>query len=298
MQLALLLVMFARLHDEYKRLPIRPGSVTTTLLLAMIAIHLFPELLPPVIDCCISSSAVWRALRPAASSAWSWLFEQRSTFDRASEVARRLTLSTLLHADDVHLYYNLVSLIWKGGMLEGRMGSETFCAFVLYAVVASGTIAVGLGIAAEVLELGTLHCAVGFSGVLYAMSAVALHENPDGPAIVHGIPVRRRHAIWIEAVVSSMLHYHVSFLGHLAGGAAGVLWCHARTHSGPMRWPVWRSRGRFYGGGRLGDVGPAQSARHGSRAPRPTLNRETLPPAMRRAQSPARRPRAAYVPID
>ena len=37
---------------------------------------------------------------------------------------RRLLLASFFHLDDMHLYYNMVSLLWKGRDLEPRMGSK------------------------------------------------------------------------------------------------------------------------------------------------------------------------------
>mmetsp|Transcript_12243 Transcript_12243/g.24899 ORF Transcript_12243/g.24899 Transcript_12243/m.24899 type:complete len:288 (-) Transcript_12243:139-1002(-) len=265
LQLAFLLLLLSRLWEQYQRLSIKPGPITSSLVLLMITLHLVPELSPPYQAVCISSSHMWQLLQPSSTSsimAWPFatLFIQRSAWSRATEGVQRLIMSTLLHVDGLHLYYNMASLLWKGGVLEDGMGVERFCFFVAYAVSFSGAIAVGLGWVAEELHLGTLHCAVGFSGVLYAMSALlALQDSPDRPTLVFGIPVRRRHAVWVEVVISSLLHSHVSFLGHLAGAAAGALWglaprlqlpgssfaaAVARTHS--------RGAARFCGGGRVG----------------------------------------------
>ena len=256
-ELAILFVLLARLHAEYKRLPIQPGPVTTVLLLFMVAVHLIPEALPPLSACCISSAHVWDAIFSSRNGWEALLWGQRTALDRASEIIRRLVLSTVIHVDDFHLYYNSVSLLWKGGMLEDKFGMESFSRFVAFAIGASGAIAVLLGVAAEHLELGTLHCAVGFSGVLYAMSAVALHQDPSGPAFVHGIPIKRRYAIWLEVVVSSLLHHRVSLFGHLAGAIAGVLWCAAPRQWGfvSQAWSRHNSRRYNYGGGRVGGNG-------------------------------------------
>lgn len=261
MQLAFLLLLLSRLWQQYQRLPIRPGPITSALVLVMIALHVVPGLSPPLQAVCLSSSHMWRLLQPSSAGGISaWLFVQRSLWDRASEGMQRLVVSTLLHVDDLHLYYNMASLLLKGGVLENAMGIESFCGFVAYAALVSGGIAVSFGWAAETLQLGTLHCAVGFSGVLYAMSALlALHDSPDRPVSVLGIPVRRQHAVWVEVVVASLLHSHVSFLGHLAGAAAGALWAlapgsrlAAAVSAARAQSPASRGTPRFRAGGRVG----------------------------------------------
>jgi hypothetical protein len=76
---------------------------------------------------------------------------------------------------------------------------------------------------------------------------------------VLGIPVRRRYAVWVEVVVASLLHSHVSFLGHLAGAAAGALWTLApgsrlavAVAAVRAQSPASRGTSRFRGGGRVG----------------------------------------------
>ncbi|CAI7994484.1 Rhomboid-related protein 4 [Geodia barretti] len=61
-------------------------------------------------------------------------------------------------------------------------------------------------------------CAVGFSGVLFALKVVTTHIQPAGMTRVMGfIPVPMRIACWVELVLISVLFPHVSFIGHLAG---------------------------------------------------------------------------------
>lgn len=147
-----------------------------------------------------------------------------------------------------------LAAVWKGSTLEGWWGSERFAVFITYATMASGALAVCMGLVVEHLALGTLGCAVGFSGVLYAMSAVVLMtDSPDASTHVHGLQVPRRLAVWVDVVLSSVLHTHVSFLGHLGGAAAGWVWCLMISRAGQDRDEQARRRGRRdYGSGRVG----------------------------------------------
>lgn len=263
-QFAYLFLLLSRLYDQYQRLPIQPGQLVTVVAVALVCIHLFPDLVPfETTDVCISSRAMFRLLSESQDTYFALLFGRRSAFDRWSEATRRLTLSTLLHVDDLHLYYNTAALIWKGSMLEDRMGTARFCFFLGYSILASGTLAVLLGRLAESLELGTLSCAVGFSGVLYAMSAVAYMEpqTNEMTLVQSTFVVRRRHAIWLDVVLSSVLHRHVSFLGHLGGALAGWAWCALPRDTWSA---LFSSRGRstrFHGGGRVGGSGNRALAR-------------------------------------
>ena len=60
---------------------------------------------------------------------------------------RRLALAPLLHVDDVHLYYNMVSFISKGAALEPALGSARY-----------GRLVAGLGLAA-----GAIHVALAWA---------------------------------------------------------------------------------------------------------------------------------------
>ena len=53
-----------------------------------------------------------------------------SNFQDGNLSLNRLVFATLIHGDDIHLYYNMISLGWKGVELEMSMGSEKFIAFI------------------------------------------------------------------------------------------------------------------------------------------------------------------------
>lgn len=80
---------------------------------------------------------------------------------------RRVVLATFFHADDWHLYYNMVSFLWKGRQLEPRLGSVYFgFLLALFSVLTNGLMLLinsGMEIYLHKPEYLT-HCAVGFSG--------------------------------------------------------------------------------------------------------------------------------------
>lgn len=80
---------------------------------------------------------------------------------------KRLFFSTFEHADDMHLYYNMISFLVKGRSLERRYGSANFAFLLLMISALTSVIYVALG---QMLTR-TLHdeyymksCAIGFSG--------------------------------------------------------------------------------------------------------------------------------------
>uniref|UniRef100_A0AAF5RXF5 Peptidase S54 rhomboid domain-containing protein n=1 Tax=Wuchereria bancrofti TaxID=6293 RepID=A0AAF5RXF5_WUCBA len=61
----------------------------------------------------------------------------------------RMIVSTSMHVDDMHLYFNMISLLWKGRCLESWLGSNrSLLLSAVFAVAASSTI-VGLSYLAD-----------------------------------------------------------------------------------------------------------------------------------------------------
>lgn len=113
--------------------------------------------------------------------------------------------------------------------------------------------------------------AVGFSGVLFGMKVV-LYSQSDNYTYVHGLMVPARYAAWAELILIQMFVPGVSFLGHLGGILAGLLYLYLKdSHSGAnpfmkiirgltslLGWPLRfangilrPSRGRDFGRGTL-----------------------------------------------
>ena len=98
-------------------------------------------------DVCISAQNVWRYR--------DW---------------KRLLLSAVEHADDRHLYYNMISFLSKARSLETRYGSANFALLLAFITTLTSSLYVALG-------LGCAHvfhdpyylqvCAIGFSGMYF-----------------------------------------------------------------------------------------------------------------------------------
>ena len=80
---------------------------------------------------------------------------------------KRLFLGALFHADDWHLYFNMVSFMWKGRTLERRLGSGYFAYLLIVFTALTSVTLIGLNMLGE-HALGDpsylRQCAVGFSG--------------------------------------------------------------------------------------------------------------------------------------
>ena len=82
-------------------------------------------------------------------------------------VCRRIIEATFHHADDMHLYFNMVSFLWKARTLERRLGSGKFLYMLGLFTVLVNTVLLYLNYLIAVLFQDPSYleqCAVGFSG--------------------------------------------------------------------------------------------------------------------------------------
>lgn len=145
----------------------------------------------------------------------------------------RVVLAPFIHADSFHLYYNMVSFIWKSRTLEKHYGSGYFAYMVAVFSVLTGFVYLVINyVVAEVSDTWfyVRTCAVGFSGVIFALKVVTTHLTPAGASYVMGIPIPSRLAVWAELILISVLFPRVSFVGHLAGILVGLAFV-----SGPLK---------------------------------------------------------------
>ncbi|XP_038051104.1 rhomboid-related protein 4-like [Patiria miniata] len=137
----------------------------------------------------------------------------------------RLALAAWFHLDDWHLYFNMVSFLWKGLSLERRFGTFYFMYLIAVFSLLTNATMIGLNMAlAEVLDDDSyiVSCAAGFSGVIFALKVLTTHYTPAGTQYVMGFPVPSRYACWAELVLIQLLVPRASFTGHLAGILVGL----------------------------------------------------------------------------
>ncbi|RZF42036.1 hypothetical protein LSTR_LSTR006629 [Laodelphax striatellus] len=139
----------------------------------------------------------------------------------------RLVLSLFEHGDDMHLYFNMVSLLLKGSSLEKRYKSLNFLILMTILSLMTSVIYVALAMAAtEAFDDYSYmkSCAIGFSGVLFALKVVTTHESAPSYMYIEGFSVPSRYAAWVELIAIHLAVPNASFLGHLAGILAGILY--------------------------------------------------------------------------
>lgn len=150
---------------------------------------------------------------------------------------KRFFLSPFYHLDDSHLVFNMLSLIWKGIQLESSMGSSEFASMIATLVAMSQgmtlILAKSLSVFFNYEDAYYNEYAAGFSGVLFAMKVV-LNSQSDNYTHVQGFRVPSRFAAWAELIIVQMFTPGVSFLGHLGGILAGVLYLRLKSsYAGP-----------------------------------------------------------------
>ncbi|XP_073309358.1 rhomboid-like protein 14, mitochondrial [Primulina huaijiensis] len=255
--LALLLV---QAFGEYWRLDRKP-PVTAGLVAANTLIYLRPRFLQPIL--------------PTINQVWfnPYLILKHKDLNR-------FLFSAFYHVSESHLFYNMSSLLWKGIQLETAMGSVKFAAMVASLVGMSQGITLLLAKAALLFDYERFYYneySAGFSGVLFAMKVVLYSEGYNNYTYVHGLMVPARYAAWAELILIQMFVPGVSFLGHLGGVLAGLLYLYLKSlYSGPnpllrlisnftgvLSWPLRymsrmmsrSSRSRISGRGTLGRSG-------------------------------------------
>ncbi|XP_020576903.1 rhomboid-like protein 14, mitochondrial [Phalaenopsis equestris] len=195
---------------------------------------------------------------------------------------KRFFLSAFYHMSESHLVYNMMSLLWKGIQLETSMGSVEFTSMLAALLTLSQGITLLLAKSLLLFfDYETAYYnqfAVGFSGVLFAMKVV-LNSESDDLTSLNGLLIPARHAAWAELILIQLFVPGVSFLGHLGGILAGLLYLKLRrSYSGPdplaalmrhtaavVSWPVkflrsligWPTR-RISGRGTVGSRRPVQ----------------------------------------
>jgi membrane associated rhomboid family serine protease len=280
-------------NDDHRRRR-NPNPIpiaTLALAAAMLASYFAPELAdaglipetlaatlaPPLDDVCLQPRLVLEGGQDTASSLLRRVLGGGAPSSPSTRQWTRLIASAFTHADLSHLVYNLSSLLFKGTLLEKRIGSLPFLALFAELLLLSHGLFCG---AAFVLgrwlpsqawsrplipftrfitrDIGwpmyAHTCAVGCSAVLFALKVVVQAEDQRGQAVVAwgpfaGLRVPARHASWVELILASAVNPRASFSGHLCGILAGLL--HVKVLGPALR----QRRGRGWGWGFGGGVG-------------------------------------------
>ncbi|XP_035215907.1 rhomboid-related protein 4-like [Stegodyphus dumicola] len=148
----------------------------------------------------------------------------------------RLLYAAFEHADDWHLYYNMCSFALKGQSLERRFGSKRFLYIISVFTILTNVVLVALHLlAGEFFKENGIEdqCAIGFSGVIFALKVLTTYYDHNYAQQVMGIPiiVSARYAVWLELLLIQMFVPNASFFGHLAGILVGMAYV-----KGPLKY--------------------------------------------------------------
>ncbi|KAL3219152.1 hypothetical protein MRX96_030604 [Rhipicephalus microplus] len=161
-------------------------------------------------------SVPWRGLSGACISVDAVIFKKQWL---------RVFYGAIEHGDSLHLYYNMVSFIWKGMLLEPVLGSAQFAYIIVLFTALCGSVLLGLN-----YLLGTFvnsafyyQCAVGFSGVIFALKVLNNCYFPGRSRRVLGVDINlpAGQVVWLELVLIQLVTPNASLVGHLAGILVG-----------------------------------------------------------------------------
>lgn len=200
----------------------RPGSIGAFLLASQLFNVGFNNIPPVTLILICAQAAIylrlidipWSTMEMCVSSELVWHRKQW----------RRLFLSPFEHADDMHLYYNMVSFMWKGRSLERKYGTKKFTVIVAAFSILCSVVYVALSeLAFHIFDdySYTKSCAVGFSAVIFALKVLTTRHSSQY-TYVYGIPVPGKYAYWLELLLIQALVPNASFVGHLAGILVGL----------------------------------------------------------------------------
>ncbi|CAJ1940645.1 unnamed protein product [Sphenostylis stenocarpa] len=257
---------------------VRIGQRVSRGMLPLLALHTFSEYYrserkPPVTAALIAANtlvylrpSLFDSLIPPIQQVW---FNPHLILKNKD--LKRFLLSPFYHIGEPHLVYNMLSLLWKGFQLETSMGSVDFASMVASLLLLSQGVTLILSKSLLLFfdydKPYYREYAVGFSGVLFAMKVVLNSQSSDY-SYVHGVIVPSRYAAWAELFLVQLLVPGVSFIGHLGGILAGLLYMKLKsTYSGSnpitllvrgvtdiVKWPFkfLPRRGRITGRGTVG----------------------------------------------
>lgn len=156
----------------------------------------------------------------------------------------RLVTYQFLHADILHIFFNMMMLYFLGPILESTWGSRTYLRFYLISGAVGGVVYTLL-VLGHVLGAGPM---VGASGAIYGLMAAAAILYPHAQVYLFGtIPMRMKTLLIITIIFSVM-----NFLGgknaggeaaHLSGVAAGAVFVYVLPRF--TNWRLERSKGAW-----------------------------------------------------
>lgn len=147
---------------------------------------------------------------------------------------QRIFYGAVEHNDSLHLYYNMVSFIWKGINIEEHVGALQFAWIIFVLTVLTGVLIVGLYylLGTYVDAIFYQVCGIGFSGVIFALKVLdnVVYPTQNRNVLGFHVDLPSGYIVWLELfLVQIMTGNNCGFIGHLAGVLAGFVYIGAIT---------------------------------------------------------------------
>ena len=135
----------------------------------------------------------------------------------------RILTAAFTHGGPMHIIMNMITLVAVGKPIEDKLGSTPFIALVILIATLSGIIYIILDLIAVYAGFNS-YCAVGFSGVLFALVVLETKLEPQQNRSIFGFfTVPSNVYPWALLVLLQIMLPGISFLGHLSGILVGFL---------------------------------------------------------------------------
>ena len=142
------------------------------------------------------------------------------------------------HAGFIHLFFNMIILVFAGPVLEERMGSREFLTYYLVTGALAGIFSV---FAYKAAGSGDYLPIIGASGALYAVMLAFATYNPRARILIWGIiPMKAPYFLALYAAIDLYSHVfgrggNIAHLTHLSGLAFGFLYFMIRLKINPIK---------------------------------------------------------------
>ncbi|XP_037279826.2 rhomboid-related protein 4 [Rhipicephalus microplus] len=141
----------------------------------------------------------------------------------------RIFYGVIKHGNSLHLYYNMVSFIWKGINLEEKMHTVPFFCVVCLFTALTGVFKVSLNyfLVTHVDAIFYKRCIFGFSGAIFEIKLLDNVKYPAQSRNIFGITVAlpSGYAVWLGLLLVQLVAgNNCPFAGHLAGVLAGFVY--------------------------------------------------------------------------
>ncbi|KAJ3040863.1 hypothetical protein HDV00_010323 [Rhizophlyctis rosea] len=142
----------------------------------------------------------------------------------------RTNAATFLHANPFHLVVNVIAFLTVAPRIEKAHGTlQTLqMAFLLPSITAIPHSLIAV-IADFIMKPRTAtggyvsECTVGLSGLIFAFITIDVHERPSPRTIFGMMTIPSQITPWVLLIVAQLIFQNASFLGHLSGILAGLI---------------------------------------------------------------------------